>query len=146
MRLGYHLIGDWAVRGTVSNNPLVNVTELSMGGAFQLVFTIMCFEWLTTYVCKPPKDAPWDIFGWSEIIAYPEDPKWKERQLQELNNGRLAMVAFIGLVAQASAIFLFFARWGARGGRRRGHVAEGVAWACGHVGPSAARCPGPLPQ
>jgi light-harvesting complex I chlorophyll a/b binding protein 1 len=98
--LGYHLIGDWASRGTVSNNPLVNVTELSMGGAFQLVFTIMCFEWLTTYVCKPPKDAPWDVFGWSEIIAYPDDPKWKERQLQELNNGRLAMVAFIGLVAQ----------------------------------------------
>jgi light-harvesting complex I chlorophyll a/b binding protein 1 len=95
---GWHFIGDFAVGERVSDNPLVNVTQLPMGGAWQVVFTIMCFEWLTTYVCKPPAEKPWDIFGWSDIIADEEEPEWKKHQLQELNNGRLAMVAFVGLV------------------------------------------------
>lgn len=36
----------------LDNNPLVNLTQLPMGGVWQVVFTIMCLEWLTTY-------APW---------------------------------------------------------------------------------------
>jgi hypothetical protein len=33
-----------------------------------VVFTIMCLEWVTTYVCKPPEEKPWDILGWSDIL------------------------------------------------------------------------------
>jgi len=28
----------------------------------------MCLEWVTTYVCKPPEEKPWDILGWSDIL------------------------------------------------------------------------------
>merc|ERR1719401_985315 len=48
----------------------------------------MVFEWLFTYVCKPPKEAPWDVLGWTPLVAYPDQPSWKASQLQELNNGR----------------------------------------------------------
>jgi len=97
---GWHPIGDGAARVRVSDDPLINVTQLPMGGAFQVVFTIMCLEWLTTYVCKPPARRPWDILGWSDVIADEEYPDWKENQVKELNNGRLAMVGIIGLIAQ----------------------------------------------
>jgi len=96
---GWHPIGDAAARTRVSDDPLVNVTQLPIGGAFQVIFTIMICEWLTTYVCKPPADKPWDVLGWKSVIADEEDPDWKDQQVKELNNGRLAMVGFIGLVA-----------------------------------------------
>jgi len=99
---GWHPIGDAAARTRVSDNPLINVTQLPIGGAFQLVFTIMCLEWLTTYVCKPPADKPWDILGWSDVIADENWPDWKESQLKELNNGRLAMFGILGLIGQAA--------------------------------------------
>jgi len=99
---GYHPIGDWAARTRVSDDPLVNVTQLSMGGAWQVVFTIFCFEWLTAYVCKPPADRPWDVFGWSSIIADENEESWKDLQLKEINNGRLAMFGILGLIAQDS--------------------------------------------
>eukprot|EP00438_Fugacium_kawagutii_P011242 Skav211183 [mRNA] locus=scaffold884:171513:172211:+ [translate_table: standard] len=65
---GYHIVGDYAVGEHLDNNPLVNLTQLPMGGVWQVVFTIMCLEWLTTYVCKPPAEKPWDILGWTDII------------------------------------------------------------------------------
>eukprot|EP00408_Alexandrium_pacificum_P011257 CAMPEP_0171233634 /NCGR_PEP_ID=MMETSP0790-20130122/41021_1 /TAXON_ID=2925 /ORGANISM="Alexandrium catenella, Strain OF101" /LENGTH=111 /DNA_ID=CAMNT_0011699899 /DNA_START=19 /DNA_END=354 /DNA_ORIENTATION=- len=59
----------------------------------------MCLEWMTAYVCKPAADKPWDVLGWSSVV-YEDEPDWKDSQLQELNNGRLAMMGFIGLVSQ----------------------------------------------
>ncbi|CAE7743294.1 FCPE, partial [Symbiodinium pilosum] len=101
---GYHLLGDYASGSRMSDDPLVNVTQLPMGGMWQVVFTIMCLEWLTTYVCKPPEDRPWDVLGWKGIIVEDYDSKiwnrWQDVQCQELNNGRLAMIAITGLVAQ----------------------------------------------
>jgi hypothetical protein len=97
---GWHPIGDFAAGEHLSNDPLVNLTQLSMGGAMQVVFTIMCAEWLTTYVCKPPAEKPWDILGWTDVIADENYPDWKKAQLQELNNGRLAMIAIVGLIFQ----------------------------------------------
>ena len=69
----YHIVGDYAVGEHLDNNPLVNLTQLPMGGIWQVVFTIMCLEWLTTYVCKPPAEKPWDILGWTDILI--EDEK-----------------------------------------------------------------------
>jgi len=97
---GWHPIGDGAARMRVSDDPMINVTQLPIGGAFQLAFTIMCLEWLTTYVCKPPAEKPWDILGWTPVIADEDEPDWKEAQLRELNNGRLAMMGIIGLISQ----------------------------------------------
>jgi len=97
---GWHFIGDAAAGFRVSNDPLVNVTQTPMGGIWQLVFTIMCLEWLTTYICKPPAERPWDVLGWAPLIADEEDANWKKVQLQELNNGRLSMMGILGLIAQ----------------------------------------------
>lgn len=42
-------------------------------------------------------------FGFDPLNLYPKDPaKQKERQIQELKNGRLAMVAIGGMVAGAT--------------------------------------------
>ncbi|CAE7484748.1 FCPE, partial [Symbiodinium sp. CCMP2456] len=101
---GYHLLGDYAIGEKMSNDPLVSLTQLPMGGMWQVIFTIMCLEWLTTYICKPPEDRPWDVLGWKGIIDedYPSEiwNGWKRVQCQEVNNGRLAMMAITGLIAQ----------------------------------------------
>ncbi|CAL1163793.1 unnamed protein product [Cladocopium goreaui] len=100
---GYHIIGDYAVGEHLDNNPLVNLTQMPMGGIWQVVFTIMCLEWVTTYVCKPPAEKPWDILGWSDILIEDEKSIWnqfRKAENQELNNGRLAMMGITGLIAQ----------------------------------------------
>ncbi len=100
---GYHIIGDYAVGEHLDNNPLVNLTQMPMGGIWQTVFTIMCLEWLTSYVCKPPAEKPWDILGWTDIIIEDEKSIWnqfRKAELQELNNGRLAMMGITGLIVQ----------------------------------------------
>eukprot|EP00490_Sorites_sp_Unknown_P004061 CAMPEP_0114651674 /NCGR_PEP_ID=MMETSP0191-20121206/8496_1 /TAXON_ID=126664 /ORGANISM="Sorites sp." /LENGTH=112 /DNA_ID=CAMNT_0001865957 /DNA_START=20 /DNA_END=358 /DNA_ORIENTATION=- len=63
----------------------------------------MCLEWLTTYVCKPPEEKPWDILGWTDILIEDEKSIWnqfRKAENQELNNGRLAMMGITGLIAQ----------------------------------------------
>ncbi|CAK8995608.1 unnamed protein product [Durusdinium trenchii] len=100
---GFHIIGDYAVGVHLDDNPLVSLTQMPMGGIWQVVFTIMCLEWLTTYICKPPAEKPWDILGWSDILIEDEKSIWnqfRKAELQELNNGRLAMMAIVGLITQ----------------------------------------------
>mmetsp|Transcript_90500 Transcript_90500/g.234671 ORF Transcript_90500/g.234671 Transcript_90500/m.234671 type:complete len:311 (+) Transcript_90500:63-995(+) len=97
---GWHFIGDAAVRGDISDNPLIAAQQLPAAGWLQVGFTIMCLEWLTTFVCKPSEEKPWDIIGVSDLIADEEYPEWKDNKMRELNNGRLAMVGIIGLIAQ----------------------------------------------
>jgi hypothetical protein len=97
---GVHYIGDAAARTTVSDNSLISATQVPFAAWLQIFFTLMCFEWMFTYVVKPPKNRPWDLLGWTPVIADENYPDWKETQLRELNNGRLAMIGFVGLVAQ----------------------------------------------
>jgi len=97
---GVHYIGDAAARTVVSDNPLINAQQLPLAGWLQILFTLMLFEWMFNYVVKPPRERPWDLLGWTPVIGDEEYPPWKETQLKELNNGRLAMVGIIGLIAQ----------------------------------------------
>jgi len=100
---GYHIVGDYAVGEHLNNNPLINLTQMPMGGIWQVLFTIMCLEWLTTYVCKPPAEKPWDILGWTDIIIEDEKSIWnqfRKAENQELNNARLAMMGITGLITQ----------------------------------------------
>jgi len=95
---GWHFIGDAAAGFRVSDDPLVNVTQVPMGGMWQLIFTFMALEWVQNGPCPPPKDKPWDVLGWDPILVI--DEEYKSKQLQELNNGRLAMLGILGLIGQ----------------------------------------------
>eukprot|EP00930_Biecheleria_cincta_P077164 TRINITY_DN6443_c0_g1_i1.p1 TRINITY_DN6443_c0_g1~~TRINITY_DN6443_c0_g1_i1.p1 ORF type:complete len:373 (-),score=78.14 TRINITY_DN6443_c0_g1_i1:136-1227(-) len=99
---GWHPVGDFYIGeyDVIDDNLLISLTQLPIGGIFQVVFTIMVLEWLTTYVTKAPEERPWDLLGWTDVIADEEYSPWKERQLQELNNGRLAMMGIVGLIVQ----------------------------------------------
>ena len=44
----------------------------------------MCLEWLTTYICKPPAEKPWDILGWSDILLEDEKSIWNQFRKAEL--------------------------------------------------------------
>jgi len=96
---GVHYIGDAAARTTVDDNPLIGAAQVPFAAWLQIFFTLMLFEWMFTYVVKPPKTRPWDLLGWTPVIADENYPDWKETQLRELNNGRLAMIGIIGLIA-----------------------------------------------
>lgn len=95
---GVHYIGDLAARTKVDDNPLIGAQQVPFAAWLQIFFTLMLFEWMFTYVVKPPKTRPWDLLGWTPIIGDENYPDWKETQLRELNNSRLAMVGFVGLV------------------------------------------------
>ncbi|CAE7459272.1 FCPF [Symbiodinium natans] len=72
------------------------------------------------------QDRPWDVLGWKAgsvfrgiiIEDYPSKiwNRWDSVKVQELNNGRLAMIAITGLVAQDVVT---------------GEYAAGVGEACG---------------
>jgi hypothetical protein len=112
---GWHPIGDAAARMRVSDDPMINVTQCSMSGMMQLLFTIMILEWFGLYVSPPPKERPWDVLGWTDIVA--EEPyQWRERQLMELNNSRLAMFGIVGLIAQEVYTGDYFPGVGQTGG------------------------------
>jgi len=96
---GVHYIGDAAARTRVDDNPLIGAQQVPFAAWLQIFFTLMLFEWMFTYVVKPPKNRPWDLLGWTPVIADENYPDWKETQLRELNNGRLAMIGIIGLIA-----------------------------------------------
>jgi len=113
---GWHFIGDFANGKHGSDNPLIALQEIPFAGCLQVVFSILCLEWLTTYIIKPPAEKPWDIIGWSDIIGDEQYPPWKQAQLQELNNGRLAMLAIIGLIA--ADLFTDGAQFGQQIGQR----------------------------
>lgn len=95
---GYHWIGDLALGVKASDNPLENAQQLTLQAWTSIFFFIMVTEWITEKLCKPPAERPWDILGWSEIIAEHDDPDWYRVQTQELNNGRLAMFGIMGLI------------------------------------------------
>jgi len=97
---GWHPIGDFANGVRVSDDPLIAVTQMPMGGIWQVVFTIMCFEWMWTVPCPPPPEKPWDVLGWTDLIVDENDADWKYNQVKELNNGRLAMLGIMGLIVQ----------------------------------------------
>jgi hypothetical protein len=66
-------------------------------------------EVFSVFTFKPPNEALWEMredrvsgdLGFDPLNLKPKDPKgFKEMQTKEINNGRLAMIAFAGMVYQ----------------------------------------------
>ena len=78
-----------------------------------VVFVISIFEVFSVFTFQNPVGSqPWTIsldheagdFGWDPLGLKPTDAaELKEMQTKELNNGRLAMIAMAGMVAQELA-------------------------------------------
>ena len=83
----YHTVSPVLVAVAVVLLLLVHLVFYGSLSKHQVVFTIMCLEWLFTYVCKPPAEKPWDIFGWNTILIEDEKSVWnqfRKAELQEL--------------------------------------------------------------
>merc|ERR1719316_1045191 len=97
---GYHPIGDASMGFFLSDDPLVSMKQISVAAWVQLGVLMLFLEWAFNGPLKPNPKYPWDLVGWNDIVADQDSPAWKEVQLRELNNGRLAMLGFVGMVHQ----------------------------------------------
>ena len=67
----------------------------------------MCLEWLFTYICKPPAEKPWDIFGWNTILIEDEKSVWNQFRKAELQELLVGLVD-LGLFEVLGFLFFVF--------------------------------------
>uniref|UniRef100_I2CPJ1 Protein fucoxanthin chlorophyll a c protein n=1 Tax=Nannochloropsis gaditana (strain CCMP526) TaxID=1093141 RepID=I2CPJ1_NANGC len=85
--------------GKLSSNPLKALTEVPLIGWAQIFVAINVIEYLQNKIKELPGYRPGDYLGTWEWVEQ-SDEGWDNYQTKELNNGRLAMVAIAGLIAQ----------------------------------------------
>eukprot|EP00554_Chaetoceros_debilis_P004725 CAMPEP_0194095226 /NCGR_PEP_ID=MMETSP0149-20130528/56717_1 /TAXON_ID=122233 /ORGANISM="Chaetoceros debilis, Strain MM31A-1" /LENGTH=198 /DNA_ID=CAMNT_0038781165 /DNA_START=85 /DNA_END=681 /DNA_ORIENTATION=- len=83
----------------LSSNPLEAMKELPTVGWIQFVLGCGAIEWLTQSIRQRPGYKPGDILGASYWVD-DSDEGWVDYQNKEINNGRLAMLAFMGIFTQ----------------------------------------------
>jgi len=81
-------------------DPILSGVELNFAGKAQILGFCAGVEALNYYIKKGDKYKPGDLLGAAYYVADEEDELWVSYQEKELNNGRLAMVAFAGFVTQ----------------------------------------------
>mmetsp|Transcript_1033 Transcript_1033/g.1591 ORF Transcript_1033/g.1591 Transcript_1033/m.1591 type:complete len:151 (-) Transcript_1033:1132-1584(-) len=96
-----------AFDSSLSSDPLQAMKELPMVGWAQFVLGCGAIEWLAQQIMKRPGYAPGDILGAGYWVD-DSDEGWVDYQNKEINNGRLAMVAFMGIYVQD----LFYGEYG----------------------------------
>jgi hypothetical protein len=96
-----------AFNSELSNNPLEAAQQLPVVGWAQFVLGCGAVEWLTTKIKERPGYKAGDVLGAAEWVD-DSDEGWVDYQNKEINNGRLAMVAFMGIFVQA----LYFDNYG----------------------------------
>jgi len=88
-----------AFDSSLSSDPLKAMTELSTLGWAQIVFVCGAVEFLAQKIKERPGYKAGDLLGaayWTDD----SDESWVSYQNNELNNGRLAMLAFMGILYQ----------------------------------------------
>lgn len=88
-----------AFNSQLSSNPLEAAKELAPVGWLQFVLGCGAIEWLAQQISKRPGYVAGDLLGASYWVD-DSDEGWVDYQNKEINNGRLAMVAFMGIFVQ----------------------------------------------
>jgi len=88
-----------AFNSSLSNDPLEAAKQLPAVGWVQFVLGCGAIEWLAVKIQDRPGYKPGDILGAAEWVD-DSDEGWVDYQNKEINNGRLAMVAIMGMLTQ----------------------------------------------
>ena len=88
-----------AFNSQLSSDPLEAAKQLPIVGWLQFVLGCGAIEWLAQQIKQRPGYIPGDILGASEWVD-DSDEGWVDYQNREINNGRLAMVAIMGIIVQ----------------------------------------------
>lgn len=96
-----------AFNSELSNNPLEAAQQLAPVGWLQFVLGCGAIEWLAEKIKERPGYKAGDLLGAAYWVD-DSDEGWVDYQNKEINNGRLAMVAFMGIFVQD----LFYGNYG----------------------------------
>lgn len=88
-----------AFNSSLSNDPLEAAKQLPAVGWVQFVLGCGAIEWLAVKIQDRPGYKPGDILGAAYWVD-DSDEGWVDYQNKEINNGRLAMVAIMGMLTQ----------------------------------------------
>ena len=88
-----------AFNSALSNDPLKAAQELPLVGWLQFVLGCGAIEWLAQQIKERPGYQSGDLLGAAYWVDN-SDEGWVSYQNNEINNGRLAMLAFMGIFVQ----------------------------------------------
>jgi light-harvesting complex I chlorophyll a/b binding protein 4 len=96
-----------AFNSELSSNPLEAMAQLPAVGWVQFVLGCGVIEYVAEKIKERPGYKAGDLLGAAYWVD-DSDAGWLDYQNKEINNGRLAMVAFMGIYVQA----LFYGNYG----------------------------------
>lgn len=83
----------------LSSDPLEAAQQLPFVAWLQFILGCGAIEWLTEQIKKRPGYVAGDVLGAAYWVDN-SDPGWVDYQNREITNGRLAMLAFMGIYTQ----------------------------------------------